>query len=265
MLKNTIDKLINAIDAIRGLVAFMTRIPMGYFRSGFEEISKYLLFIVFIGMFIGFIGAMVSYPFYYFGINSDIVGVIVLFVMLYIQGFHHVDGLGDYGDAWMVMGNARKKLEVMKDKYMGVGAFVFIFFIELLSITSINYLYELLSSDFLLFVKLIILIEGCSRLGLLACACCGIPSKSGTGRYFAKNNSEYHLFMGYLFLLILSFLMGISKIGVMCSTFAVFFGIFMAWNSNKNLKCITGDILGASCEITRGVLFIVVIFFLNAI
>jgi adenosylcobinamide-GDP ribazoletransferase len=263
MLKNALDKLINAIDAIRGLIAFMTRIPTGHFKSGFEEISKYLVFIVFIGMFIGFIGAMASYPFYYFGIKSDVVGVVVLFVMLYIQGFHHVDGLGDYGDAWMVMGNARKKLEVMKDKYMGVGAFVFIFFIEFLSIASINYLYKLLSSDFLLFVKLIILVEACSRLGLLACACCGIPSKSGTGRYFAKNNSEYHLFMGYIFLLMLSFLMGIPKIGVMSSTFAVFFGMFIAWNSNKNLKCITGDILGASCEIARALIFMVVIFFLS--
>jgi len=121
----------------------------------------------------------------------------------------------------------------------------------------------LLSSDFLLFVKLIILVEACSRLGLLACACCGIPSKSGTGRYFAKNNSEYHLFMGYICLLILSFLMGIPKIGVMSSTFAVFFGMFIAWNSNKNLKCITGDILGASCEIARALIFMVVIFFLS--
>jgi adenosylcobinamide-GDP ribazoletransferase len=113
-------------------------------------------------------------------------------------------------------------------------------------------------------VKLIILVEACSRLGLLACACCGIPSKSGTGRYFAKNNSEYHLFIGYMILLIISFLMDIPKIGVVAATFAVFLGIFIAWNSNRNLKCITGDVLGASCEIARALIFVLIILFLNA-
>jgi adenosylcobinamide-GDP ribazoletransferase len=121
MFKDVLIKLNNIVDAIRGLTAFMTRIPTGNFKSGFEEISKYLVLIVFIGAFIGFIGSMASYPFYYLGINSPIiVGAVVLFIILYIQGFHHVDGLGDCGDAWMVMGGARKKLDVMKDKYMGV-------------------------------------------------------------------------------------------------------------------------------------------------
>ena len=141
---------------------------------------------------------------------------------------------------------------------------MFIFFTELISIASIGYLYDVISSNFLLFVKLIILVEACSRLGLLACACCGIPSKSGTGRYFAKNNSEYHLFIGYMILLIISFLMDIPKIGVVAATFAVFLGIFIAWNSNRNLKCITGDVLGASCEIARALIFVLIILFLNA-
>ncbi len=262
MLNNIVKNILDALDAIKGLIAFMTRIPVGHFKSGFEEISKYLTFIVIIGLFIGFIGAICSYPFFYFGINSEVVGVIVLFIMLYIQGFHHVDGLGDYGDAWMVMGNAKRKLEVMKDKYMGVGAFVFIFFIELMSITSINYIYGLFNSNFIMFLKIVVLIESCSRLSLLSCACCGIPSKDGTGRYFAKNNSEYQLFIGYMFVLIVSFLMEIPKIGVLLSTLAVFLGMFIAWVSNKNLKCITGDILGASCEIARAVLYIIILFFI---
>ncbi|AEH06730.1 adenosylcobinamide-GDP ribazoletransferase [Methanothermococcus okinawensis] len=261
MFKNILIKINGAVDGIRGLISFMTRIPMGNFKSGFEEISKYFVFVIFIGMFIGFIGSIVAYPFFYLGIKSYmLIGALVLFVMLYIQGFHHVDGLGDYGDAWMVMGIARKKLEVMRDKNMGVGAFMFIFFTELISVASIGYLYEITYSNFLLFAKFIILVESCSRLGLLTCACCGIPSKDGTGRYFVKNTDEYHLFIGYLILMILSFVMNIPKIGVICSTFTVFFGVFMAWNSNKSLKCVTGDVLGASTELTRALVYIVLIF-----
>ena len=248
-------KLSDAIDGIKGLIAFMTRIPVGNFHSDLEEISKYLLFILFIGMFIGFLGSLVAFPFYYIKVESPIlVGTLVLFTMLYIQGFHHVDGLGDYGDAWMVMGGAKRKLEVMRDKYIGVGALVFVFFVEMISLASIGYLYSKL--PFLTFLKLIVLTEASSRLGLLTCACCGIPSKEGTGRYFVKNTNEYHLSLGYLIMMILSFILDIPKIGVLCSTVAVFFAMAVAKRSNSEINCVTGDVLGATVEMTRAVVLL---------
>ena len=248
-------KLSDVIDGIKGLVAFMTRIPVGNFHSDLEEISQYLLFILFIGMFIGLLGSLVVLPFYYLNVDAPIlVGTLVLFTMLYIQGFHHVDGLGDYGDAWMVMGGAKRKLEVMRDKYIGVGALVFVFFVEMISLASIGYLYSKL--PFLTFLKLMVITEASSRLGLLTCACCGIPSKEGTGRYFVKNTDEYHLSLGYLIMMILSFLLDIPKIGVLCSTVAVFFAMAVAKRSNSEINCVTGDVLGATVEMTRAVVLI---------
>jgi len=248
-------KLGDAIDGIKGLIAFMTRIPVGNFHSDLEEISKYLLFVLLIGMFIGFLGSLVTFPFYCLKVDAPIlIGTLVLFTMLYIQGFHHVDGLGDYGDAWMVIGGAKRKLEVMRDVYVGVGALVFIFFIEMISLTSIGYLYSKL--PFLTFLKLMILTEASSRLGLLTCACCGIPSKEGTGRYFVKNTNEYHLSLGYLIMMILSFLLDMPKIGVLCSTVAVFFAMAVAKKSNSEINCVTGDVLGATVEMTRAVVLL---------
>jgi len=248
-------KIEEILDGIKGLIAFMTRIPVGEFYSDLEEISKYLLFILFIGMFIGFCGSLVALPFYYLGIDAPLlVGTLVLFTMLYIQGFHHVDGLGDYGDAWMVMGDARRKLEVMRDKYIGIGALVFVFFVEMISLASIGYLYSKL--PFLTFSKLMVLTEASSRLGLLTCACCGIPSKEGTGRYFVKNTDEYHLSLGYLLMMILSFLLDIPRIGVLCSTVAVFFAMALAKKSNSEINCVTGDVLGATNEMTRAVVLL---------
>ena len=243
------------LDGIRGLIAFMTRIPVGNFHSDLEEISRYLAFILFIGMFIGFLGSLISLPFYYLNVDAPIlVGTLVLFTMLYIQGFHHVDGLGDYGDAWMVVGGAKRKLEVMRDKYIGVGALVFVLFVETISLASIGYLYSKL--PFLTFSKLMVITEASSRLGLLTCACCGIPSKEGTGRYFVKNTKEYHLSLGYLVMMILSFLLDIPKIGVLCSTVAVFFAMGVAKRSNSEINCVTGDVLGATVEMTRAVVLI---------
>ncbi|HID47174.1 MAG TPA: adenosylcobinamide-GDP ribazoletransferase [Methanothermococcus okinawensis] len=254
--------MIKEIDRIKGLIAFMTRIPVGNFHSDLEEISRYLLFILFIGMFIGFLGSLVALPFYYLEIDAPIlVGTLVLFVMLYIQGFHHVDGLADYGDAWMVVGDARRKLEVMRDKYIGVGALIFVLFLEMISLASIGYLYSKL--PFITFTKLIVVTEASSRLGLLVCACCGIPAKEGIGRYFVKSTDEYHLSLGYLIMIILSFLLDVAKIGILCSTVAVFFAMAVAKRSNSEIQCVTGDVLGATTEMTRAVVLLTTVLGIN--
>jgi len=248
------------IDELKGLILFMTRIPVGHSKSDFEDIAKYFMFMPLVGTLISLFGVFSAYLLNYLGFTSgNILGTTVLFTLLYIQGFHHLDGLADYGDSWMVTGNARKKLEVMKDVYMGIGGFVFVFFVELMSLFSFAYLFE--TNSFTLFLKYIIIIETCSRLGLLSCACCGIPANDGTGRFFAKKSNEYHLLTGLIFSLGVSILLQIPKIGVLCSILAVFLGMFIAWKCNNKLGCVTGDIFGATAEISRMVFLIVIIAF----
>ena len=266
MITMTLKSIKKHIYGILGLVSFMTRIPVNIYCD-LETVSKYLVFIVFIGAFIGLIGGLISLPFYYLNIDSEVVGILVLFTMLYIQGFHHVDGLGDCGDCWMVMGNKNRKLEVMKDKYMGVGAFMWILFFELISIFGIYYFYHILLNNMggYLFIKLIIIIETVSRLGLLSCACCGIPHREGTGRYFVKNTNEFHLLVGYLFVLGLSYLLGIFKMGILLSTLSIMIGMLIAWYHNRTIGVVNGDVLGASCEIVRSMSFIVLILTFNGL
>jgi len=246
------------IDEVKGLISFMTRIPVGRSKSDFEGIAKYFMLMPLVGTLISIFGVAVTFLMYKIGFTSgNVVSAIVLFTLLYVQGFHHLDGLADYGDAWMVQGNARKKLEVMKDVYMGIGGFVFVFFIELISLFSIAYLFE--SNEILMFIKYLIIIETCSRLGLLSCACCGIPANEGTGRFFVKKATESHLLLGLLLSLAVSAVLHIPKIGVLCSILAVFWGMFFAWKCNNRLNCVTGDILGATAEISRMVLLFAVI------
>jgi adenosylcobinamide-GDP ribazoletransferase len=236
----------------------MTRIPAGNSKSDFEGIAKYFMLMPLVGTLISLFGALVAILMSTLGITSgNILGTIVLFTLLYVQGFHHIDGLADYGDSWMVQGNARKKLEVMKDVYIGIGGFIFVFFVELVSLFSISYLFE--TNGIIIFVKYIIIIETCSRLGLLSCACCGIPSTEGTGRFFVKRTNESHLLTGLLLSLSVSLLLNIPKLGALCSILAVFVGMFFAWKCNNQLNCVTGDILGATAEISRMILLISVI------
>ncbi len=93
---NDIDsRLRSMIDEIKGLVAFMTRIPVGHFRSNFEDMARYFMILPLIGTLVGIFGALVAFVFNYFNFEaSNVVGVVVMFALLYMQGFHHVDGKG---------------------------------------------------------------------------------------------------------------------------------------------------------------------------
>ncbi|EHP86450.1 adenosylcobinamide-GDP ribazoletransferase [Methanotorris formicicus] len=230
------------IENIRNLIAFMTRIPIGTENFNFEEIANYFFILPIIGLLIGGLGTLSAYILSYI-FPSTIVGVVVVFFLLYIQGFHHVDGLADFGDAWMVMGSPKRKLDVMKDVYMGIGGLIFVFFVELISIFAIVYAIEFS-------VIYILIAEVCSRLGMLACACCGTPCSEGTGRYFVKKSDEKFVVVGLILTLLIVFPLT-GKLGVLCVILAVLSGGYIARVANKHFRCVNGDVLGASNEITR--------------
>ncbi|MCS3900344.1 adenosylcobinamide-GDP ribazoletransferase [Methanococcus voltae] len=246
------------LQEIKALIAFMTKIPISNITCGFEDMAKYFWVMPLIGTLIGVFGALIAYGLHLIEFSAPLIAsIIILCTLLYMQGFHHVDGLGDYGDAWMVMGTKRKKLDVMKDVNIGIGGIMFLLLVELTSIFAIAHIYSTVS--IFEFMKYIILVETCSRLVLLACATCGIPATEGTGRYLVKKSNEMFLLIGLLTPLALGYLLGAFKIAIMLATVSAFFGMYFAWNSNKKLGCVTGDILGASVELSRALLLVLII------
>jgi adenosylcobinamide-GDP ribazoletransferase len=243
------------IEDIRNLIAFMTRIPIGTENFDFEKIANYFFMIPIIGLIVGGVGALLAYVLGYL-FPLTIVGIIVVFFLLYMQGFHHVDGLADFGDAWMVMGSPKRKLEVIKDVYMGIGGLIFVFFVELISIFAIVYAIEFS-------IIYILIAEVCSRLGMLVCACCGTPASEGTGRYFVKKSDEKFVVIGLILTLLITFPLS-GKLGVLCVILAIFSGAYMARVANKHFRCVNGDVLGATNEITRMVVLLGIVFYLYA-
>ena len=51
-----------------------------------------------------------------------VVGALVLALLLWMTGLHHMDGLLDFGDGVMVHGTPERKIEVMHDQLTGAGA-----------------------------------------------------------------------------------------------------------------------------------------------
>ncbi len=231
-------------------ISFFTRFYIHVDNFDLKEIGKNFHFIIVIGYIYGFLSLFFGKLFLFLKLPDILVGVIILFILEYFNSFQHFDGLLDFGDGWMSFNN---KIEALKDKYIGVGAFAFGFFITLIS--AISYGYLLAKNIFMLLV-----IEVLCRLGVLSCATFGNHLKEGSGKYIVKYCNEKNLTIGLIFTLPLLIFGYYSSLGILLS---IFIGFYMSKISRNLFGGVNGDILGATNEICRAVLSLVFLIILN--
>ncbi|WP_394325417.1 adenosylcobinamide-GDP ribazoletransferase [Methanobrevibacter arboriphilus] len=58
---------------------------------------------------------------------------------MWFNGFHHLDGLIDIGDALMVHGTPEKKISVMRDSMIGTGGIALFFIVGILTIAFFKF------------------------------------------------------------------------------------------------------------------------------
>ncbi|ACV24023.1 adenosylcobinamide-GDP ribazoletransferase [Methanocaldococcus fervens] len=243
----------------KALLSFFTRIPTYVEEFDFERIANYFYLIVLIGYIFGIFSLIMGYVFNFL-LPNLLAAVLILFFIEYLNGFHHIDGLIDFGDGWMAVGDKRKKLMAMKDRYIGCGGLVFAVFINLLAVASISYILDIN-------IFYLLAVEVCTKLGMLSCSTFGNPLIEGTGRYFVKKSDEKFLTIGIILALPLILIFdGIErKIIIIAIITAIISGLCMAKIAKKHFGGVNGDVLGASNEITRVVVLIAVIISTNLV
>lgn len=232
------------LKSLGGLITFSTIIPLNVHTS-IEEMAKLTWFWPIIGTFVGFIGLLIGYLFLnVLMLPSLIVATIVYSFFLIFNGFHHLDGLIDIGDALMVHGSPEKKIAIMRDFTIGTGG-IALFFITGILTTSI--LSSILAINL---ITAILICEMSAKLGLITCCVTSISGEDGTGKYFIESMN------------IPKFISSIILTGSIAYLFAGFIGVFgilggilggalISYIGAKNFKIATGDVLGASNEIGR--------------
>ncbi|MFQ6073108.1 MAG: adenosylcobinamide-GDP ribazoletransferase [Methanosarcinales archaeon] len=240
------------LNGIKNQIAFFTIIPVKA-NDAIENIAKYAYLSPLIGMMIGFLSGLwavlLSYVF-----PASIVGIFTLAFILYITGLHHTDGLLDFGDALMIHGSKEKKLAVMHDKYIGVGAIVLVFIVLSITAFSISSISEFANNSKKDLLFAIISAEVSAKFAMMTLASVGNPVKKGMGKPFI--DAMHHKY-SFIYLLIISIIIGI--IGSFMSDVSFVFGILIAIpvalylksSAEKNFGGINGDVLGATNDITR--------------
>jgi adenosylcobinamide-GDP ribazoletransferase len=238
------EKKISILRSIGGLVTFSTVLPINI-HTPIEDMARLTWFWPFISGIIGLIGGIISYFICSILFIPPLISATVIYsFFLIFNGFHHLDGLIDFGDAMMAHGSYQKKLSIMRDSMVGTGGIATFFIVGIITISSLN---TILS--FNLFTALII-IEMSGKIGLVTCCISSRAGTDGTGRFFINfmNIPKYALSIALA--IAISYLLN-SYVGVFGVFGGILGGALVSFYSERNFKIATGDVLGASNEIGR--------------
>jgi adenosylcobinamide-GDP ribazoletransferase len=177
-------------------------------------------------------------------------------VLLLITGLHHTDGLLDFGDGVMAHGTAEHKIEVMHDQLTGAGGLCLGVMTILLSALAIGQL------EIGLIIGAIIAVEASAKLAMVVMAWAGKSAHQGMNSPFleAMHGSKGNLRL--IVALVVSFAVALPLLrlaGAFVILASVITSFVMVAIAHRQFNGVTGDVFGATNEITRMVCVIVLL------
>jgi adenosylcobinamide-GDP ribazoletransferase len=176
-----------------------------------------------------------------------VMAFVVLFYLSAISGFLHLDGVADSADGLLSARPREKSLEIMKDSRTGAMGVVMLVCVMLGKFAALSSL----SLSLLLTASLVIPVAGrCAILVTMATMRYARP-EGGIGGLFYSARARTAACIGSVFLVAISVLVANWKFaGIVC--LMVFLTVF-SFSSfcQKRLGGVTGDTLGATCELTE--------------
>ncbi|HDL08730.1 MAG TPA: adenosylcobinamide-GDP ribazoletransferase [Desulfobacteraceae bacterium] len=232
----------NLISAIK----FITIIPIGK-NIVFNPLGMVSFFPV-VGIILGILVAIFDRAALFLW-PKPLVSLLDVLLLVFLTGAFHLDGLGDTADGLLGHRPREKALSVMKDSRIGVMGLVAIIFGLSIKTGGIIYLDDHRS-------LFLIIIPAYSRgtmiFGIRYLNYC--RSEGGTGHALFESPLGFFPFWGLLIPFVLSLFIGLNGIWI---SFLFFICIFLILSYyNKRMGCITGDMLGAMCEVTESSLFL---------
>jgi adenosylcobinamide-GDP ribazoletransferase len=211
---------------------------------------------------LGLIGGTVMY--FLTEVYSPLVcAIIVVFLLMGLNRFLHLDGVTDMGDGLMVLGDHERKLTVMKDSHIGAGGMAYAMLFTLLAVASLAGV----GRDFYFLVPFTA--EIMIKVSMVACAASG-QAREGMGGIFVKNTDVESVIIA--FMLALAFIVvawwffmpdwlsyvSVVWILIVVTLVTVVTGAYVARLAMKHFGCVNGDILGATNEIARPMIILAV-------
>lgn len=230
------------LKEIGSVFSFLTIFPSS--NATLENIAKYMYLFPIVGIAIGLLVGSFGFGLSFI-LDPLLVSLLVVASIAVVTGIHHTDGLSDFADGLMVKGSKDRKLKAMKDLSTGSAGIVAIILYLVGLIITIS-----LTNGFDLF-KAILISEILAKFSMVLMASLGNSASLGSNSPFVKiMKDKKKLTTAFIIMLIPVIVIG-ETTGMLMLGVTVTLTIFLLAISTRSFSGITGDVLGASNELTR--------------
>ena len=230
------------LKEIGSVFSFLTIFPSS--NATLETIAKYMYVFPIVGIVIGLLIGSFGFGLSFL-LDPLLVSLIVVASITIVTGIHHADGLADFADGLMVKGSKDKKLKAMKDLSTGSAGIVAIVLYLIGLIITIS-----LTNGFDLF-RAILISEILAKFSMVLMASLGNSASLGSNSPFVKiMKDKKKLSVAFVIMLIPVMIIG-ETTGLVMLGVSIIVTIFILAISTRSFGGITGDVLGATNELTR--------------
>ena len=230
------------LKQIGSVFSFLTIIPTS--NSDLNSIAKNMFLFPIVGIVIGLIVGSLGYGLSLY-LEPLVVSLVIVASLAVITGIHHTDGLADFSDGLMTKGTKEKKRKAMKDLSVGSAGIFSIVMYAIGMIIALSF-----SSGMDLF-KIILLSEIMAKFSMVLMAGLGNSASIGSNSPFmdSMKDKKRLLIAGIITIIPLIVIGEMNGLIVFASGIVV--TMFLVGLSTKSFGGITGDVMGASNELTR--------------
>jgi adenosylcobinamide-GDP ribazoletransferase len=247
------------LKEIKNLLSFLTIIPVRMDKDCLVDSARFMFVFPLIGAFLGFLAGLFGWLTSLI-LPSLVVGGLVLGVLLLLTGLHHTDGLLDFGDGVMAHGSPEHKIEVMHDQLTGAGGLslgILTFLVTALCIADLDLPRTVWGIPII--ISGLVVAEVSAKLSMVVGAWAGKAVHEGMNSSFlaamhgGKGNARLVAALAISLGVALP-LLGLA--GAIAVFAAVVTGLVMVGISHRHFNGVTGDVLGATNELSRMVALI---------
>ena len=233
------------MKALISLLQFTTILPLGK-PQDLRDFARHSYIYPCAGY---IIGGLTALPVFFIADRALAAAVAIACIFL-ISGAHHFDGLLDLGDGLMAHGDREKRIRALTDRQVGAGGIA-------AGITVTILLFAGLQASSSIIVAILIG-EVCAKFSMALLTACGTPFREGIHSYLHQFSKPYFPFVAALFCLPLVFL-PVSPLRLASAAIAmVICPLILSFISKKMFGGVNGDVVGASNEITRACVILIV-------
>jgi adenosylcobinamide-GDP ribazoletransferase len=235
------------LKEIKNLFSFLTTIPVSMDKDMLTDAARGMFAFPFIGALIGLLAGLFGWVTSQF-LPSLVVGALVLGFLLLITGLHHTDGLLDFGDGVMAHGSPERKVEIMHDQLTGAGG------LSLGIMTFLTTAFAIAELDSGNIIQSLVVVEVSAKLAMVMGAWAGKAAHEGMSSSFLEAMHGKKGAARLVAALAISFGIAVPLLwitGAIVVGVAIVASLVMVAIAHRHFKGVTGDVLGATNELSR--------------